>query len=631
MRLYRLLFFIGTLLHGAQSAQACVMQGADIIHCAPKALNDLLFAPFSSACNETKFLEEARSEYEDLSLPEGVASKSINGKVYRGKGKDLETFNEMISHGRMPQKVTNALESCDEVFCALEKIFDSKEAAYRALSIARDSGYVVSLEQDTADDYIWSVEDLRDLSYATNILPKELMDQRSMDRFKILPEGESLSLNGEELAGLASSSYNGNGAITFKNFDRKDKNWPAMVIIHEMAHHFDYPDYILRSKNFFESSGFTHINGWQSKEVWTTDEEGRSRKKLEWSHKPNACFLGDYAGSSPQEDFAEAVANFIGSPYRLKKKCKEIYAFIKDKVFKGEEYLDRGLKGRTLRLLEEAPEMKRCLVADYQGLSYSKENLYLERWTQNGGRFNFETHDPITLELREECMSKLKAQMGPNQHAQACVLREASEDMEADIKLAFEEKWGEEFRSLVSENYSAKRFISSFDKCVKEKNLTTECLLREGKQALQNKGFSPPEIAHFRGELDHKLLEGLGFDSKKAFASCIDGRPSNLIKYLNQKNNSATCYWEITDVLQREGIKYDKYDIAFSFKNAVFNKENLAAMEHIKKEFLDKGKDSVLATCDGDVKSCIAGELKNHFGFDPASAESLAQAIEGAL
>ena len=261
----------------------------------------------------------------------------------------------MTAHGRMPQKVKDALKACDEVLCALEKIFESKESAYRVLSISRDSGYAVSLEQDTAEDYIWSVEDLRDLSYATNILPKKLMDQRTMDRFKILPEGYYYPEYGEELAGLASASYEGDGTISFKSFDRKDKNWPAMVIMHEMAHHFDYPDYISRSDHLSESSSFREINGWVSEEVWTTDEEGRSQKGLNWTHGDSACFPRDYAGTSPHEDFAEGVAYYVGEPYYLKKKCPKTYAFLKNKVFQGKEYLEEGLKGKVHRPLKIVP------------------------------------------------------------------------------------------------------------------------------------------------------------------------------------------------------------------------------------------------------------------------------------
>ena len=75
MRFYRFLLFLVALSHGGHTAKACVMQGADIIHCAPKSLNDLLFAPFGPACDEAKFLEEARNEYESLSLGEEEAGQ----------------------------------------------------------------------------------------------------------------------------------------------------------------------------------------------------------------------------------------------------------------------------------------------------------------------------------------------------------------------------------------------------------------------------------------------------------------------------------------------------------------------------------------------------------------------------
>ena len=228
-------------------------------------------------------------------------------------------------------------------------------------------------------------------------------------------------------------------------------------------------------------------------------------------------------------------------------------------------------------------------------------------------------------------MSKLKAKNFPSDAPQSCTLRKAPSNLEGDIKLAFEEKWGEEFRTLVSQEYSPKRFISYFDKCVKKKDVTAACLLKEEKYALESKGFSAPEITHYRGTLDHSILKELGFDSKKALASCIGAKAVNLKKYLTEEKKGAICYWEVTDVLEKNGIKYNKYDVAFSFKNAVFNKENLAAMEYIKNEFLDKGKESVSASCDGDLVSCIEKKLESAFGFDQASAKSLAKAVEGAL
>jgi hypothetical protein len=75
--------------------------------------------------------------------------------------------------------------------------------------------------------------------------------------------------------------------------------------------------------------------------VYETDEKTGKKKLTEkWESRKDKAFVRDYAGTHPAEDFAESTAYYMYQPQYLKTIDPDKYNFIKDKVFKGKEFVN---------------------------------------------------------------------------------------------------------------------------------------------------------------------------------------------------------------------------------------------------------------------------------------------------
>lgn len=309
---------------------------------------ETLKAPTVVNC-EDQLSKDAEDEYLTNFGNLSKEQKKIQGIKLEGSRLELNFLKKML--GDKPTDKWSLAADCKTVVCALLKVYDSKEAAHRALNIAKRDGYIVSIEKsfNVNNEYMgqnFTPSELRDIDLAYKLLPSNFGKLKSLDYIKRMPKGLSLSGQGNAAAfaqpGFDSAFYKSEGEITFlDNAFGRDKSWTPFVAVHEIAHHYDFSKTKNKSYGVSESPEFLKLSGWNINKSLETDKNSGLKKLVErWDHDKDKKFVRDYAATSPAEDFAEAVANYVFRPKYLKDISPDKYEFLKSNIFKGKEYLE---------------------------------------------------------------------------------------------------------------------------------------------------------------------------------------------------------------------------------------------------------------------------------------------------
>lgn len=345
------------LLFSAFLAFQSPLYAEDCVNCDTKlsAQSDLekklleLKAPMVVNC-EDHLKNEVENEYNANFANQPKKTATIKGLKLSGSSDEINFVTKMIGEKPPVDKWADA-KSCSDVLCALTKVYDSKEAAQRALNIAKRHGYIASIAKDFTDDttkpigQTFSLAELQIIDMAYKQLPPTYKKLRSMDRLKRMPNGYSSPRSPNAAAyarpGFKSSYFSTEGEIVFiQSAFSDDKTWGTLVAIHELSHHMDFSKSDKVSFGLSEVPAFMKLSGWKKSVSYKTDDKGKKVQEEEWTHDKGKKFVTDYAATQPAEDLADSAAYYILEPRKLKRIDPEKYNYIKNNLFGGKEYLN---------------------------------------------------------------------------------------------------------------------------------------------------------------------------------------------------------------------------------------------------------------------------------------------------
>lgn len=298
----------------------------------------------------TKLVEdEYKKFYGDL--PQ--VKREVKGYSLTGSDKELSTLNDIL--GATPPSSWGAAASiCTTVQCALEKLFNSKEAAMQVMNIKAKTGYTLSVDQNInggMKEQFWSPTEVREFDAAMSKIPPEIKNLGKLKNIYRQADGLRLEDHSAQVAAYAQPgnilkagyivSYDSGmkGTTSGKN-PYQMTSWPQEAMIHEICHHHDFQSYYKGNSKMAseQTSGeWIALSDWKEK----TNAKGES----EWVKKPDAKFVSWYAETAPAEDYAESCMNYILHPQKLKEKAPEKYAWMKANLFNNKEYTDKVWTG----------------------------------------------------------------------------------------------------------------------------------------------------------------------------------------------------------------------------------------------------------------------------------------------
>lgn len=296
---------------------------------------------------ENELLESAKLEYlanyGKLTKHKGT----VKGLTLEGSAEEIKYLNKML--GDNSNDKWSEASGCATVLCALTRVYDSEEAAYRVLNIAKRDGYIISLAKDFNFDkgpmgQLFSLEELQKIDLSYMKLPAGFKKLKTLDRIKRLPDGYT-DPKVPKAAAFASPAYHAllydtEGEITFLMTGTKGGVWGPLVAVHELTHHVDFSRSTKTPYGVSESPEFLKLSGWKKIKKYETDKKTGNKVAVDgWEHAPNKNFITDYAGTEPAEDLAEAGAHYMFYPKKFKETDPEKYEFIKKNIFDGKEFL----------------------------------------------------------------------------------------------------------------------------------------------------------------------------------------------------------------------------------------------------------------------------------------------------
>ena len=378
------------------------------------------------------FLKQARNAYAQ-SFPGSSANtlRRVAGVQLSGPKEQLALAVDLLG-SRPPSTWSKKAQECApemNVVCALGKIYGSEESALRALTVAKRTGYFISVSQEenpTKDsngspilvEQIWNPSEVRMIDDVTAYMPSNFARLPTMKPFLRVADGY-VDKESPDSAGLARSGYPSSTGyvpgkiVLFQTAFDADPRRTRSYIAHELGHHYDFAN---KAKNKYGSSNtkytretinWDELSGWQAEDV-TEWKNGEEVTKKRWTHAPDAGFVRAYAATSPLEDFAESIAYYLYYPKDLKAKTQVKFDRLKEQVFSGVEYNpDSWPKFEPIKRRLAKPEtlISTCLKQlsniheERATAAPASSEIYL--WSRNNGSF---TGIPVTEFARSSCL-----------------------------------------------------------------------------------------------------------------------------------------------------------------------------------------------------------------------------------
>ncbi|WP_408095886.1 hypothetical protein ACJVC5_12655 [Peredibacter sp. HCB2-198] len=278
--------------------------------------------------------KEVPPDEEMLDFISKKTGKKSQGSVHGVKFKNespvlIEAFKDfttaMDGFGFSPdsknqKKIQNEYKinpECDKVLCAMEKIW-GRENAIKMLYIKLKHNYNTS-DLAFANSSPFTPEELNHVLIGLEDIPAKLVPiGRPNQRLTHFKRGYTLKDYSENT--LANAVV-----MLFDSWGNQSSDEKQYTIYHEVAHNI-----ASRNKNMDESPAWLKLSGW-------------IKKGDNWKAQDNACFISNYGTTNPWEDFSEVVSAYRYNGPGLKKACPEKYAFVKDRVYQGMEFLDSKL------------------------------------------------------------------------------------------------------------------------------------------------------------------------------------------------------------------------------------------------------------------------------------------------
>jgi hypothetical protein len=237
-----------------------------------------------------------------------ISRSQIKGVEKKVKLKDLSQYN----NGPV----------CENALCASQKMFGYEKGIYTLWSLLRYQLLIAPYADINGDPAGLKLETMMALETAISAFPpflhKTLLQDKKFFRFL---KGYSLALYGSERV-IANAA----GAI-FDPIDDYNFYEQVGILIHELGH---------RASGF----GLTDYKNWDFSAEWLTASSWRRTGPGKYERDPTSPGVSHYGKTNPAEDFAESILLYRLNPTKLKTLSPSRYLFIRNKIFKGVEYID---------------------------------------------------------------------------------------------------------------------------------------------------------------------------------------------------------------------------------------------------------------------------------------------------
>ncbi|MFP5385929.1 MAG: hypothetical protein ACLGHN_07605 [Bacteriovoracia bacterium] len=273
----------------------------------------------------------------------------------------LKAYGDKIGDLRNPDSIDYS--SCEDVPCIYNKIYEKNNdvAGYvhylwylkfgnmlsadnlspvQSSKIAGEyNGKVFPLK-----DYLFDRKELYGLWRLSLMLRTPHTTLSYLKEVQRIPRGQRFEGKGYEMAcGLAYSQgwiLLNDGCLTVYEYN-KDDGFLYQAVTHELTHQVDF-EQGRGSRKFYRShkDDYLTLAGMFLKEF--VDEEGKTQRQ--WEHKPGIKLVSSYAGTSPEENFAESIAVFRVDGDKAKKNVTdEHYTFVSNDYYQNRAFHKEAL------------------------------------------------------------------------------------------------------------------------------------------------------------------------------------------------------------------------------------------------------------------------------------------------
>ena len=266
----------------------------------------------------------------------------------------LKTYGNQIGDLRDPESIDYS--SCDDLPCIFNKIYgrEDSQAGYVHYIWYLKFGHMLSLDNRVPEQvskvpgeyngkaiplssYLYDNKELYGLWRLSQLLKSPHTTLKYLKEIQRIPRGEKFEGNYGNACGLAYSTGSINltdGCLTIYN--NPDTGYLYQAITHELSHHIDF-EQGRGTRIFYRSQkqDYLDLAGMYMNEF--VDESGVLTRQ--WKQKPDIKLVSSYAGTSPQENFAESIAIFrIDGDLTKKNITNDHFNFVSQDYYQGRSF-----------------------------------------------------------------------------------------------------------------------------------------------------------------------------------------------------------------------------------------------------------------------------------------------------
>lgn len=400
----------------------------------------------------------------------------------------LKSFGGMIGDLKNPDNID--FSSCGDVPCLFNKIHGQGDSVHgyvhylwylKTGQLLAADNMVPGQASDTAgiyngkpfelSDYLFDKNELYAFWRLSHMLKSPHTTLQRLKEIQRVPRGEMFEGERFKFAcGLASSAGTillNDGCLRVNDFDQ---GYFYHAVTHELTHHVDF-EQGRGSRQFYRShrDDYLAIAGMFINEF--VDESGETKRQ--WQLRPGAMLMTGYAGTNPQENFAESISVFRVDGEQAKSNItSDHYNFVSKDYYEGRAFHREALiRQWVMKYSSEGNREIFKAVIDCSKQKSSPRSVYFK---------SSDFSSPV-LPSMLNCIGNEAVEIGRSMRAktflhepEGCVSRHA---------LKFNEEW---------ENQTKEFLKTGFDKHLRELQKDSEYLAR-----IQNfyKEVSDPSIA----------------------------------------------------------------------------------------------------------------------------------------
>lgn len=286
---------------------------------------------YNGACTRSKkFTEKEMLKHLSLLDPDPYVKidKEVAGIKFKNESPALVALFERIHSpeyvGQEPLKLKS---KCDKVFCAMNELY-KKPVSTQLLFMMSEYGFIGSrLGRASKDHYSpWVAHEIDDVLLALDAIPPSMRPIKEGTQLLHFKRGykkpDKPGDNSNEFT-VANSKIE-----VFDPWNEETSAEKRQALIHEIGHLLGFRE------NRDIGPEWLAAAGWQVRPNASPNTE-RDYSNYVGSGKGAPS---QYSQKSPAEDFAETVVAYRYNPQLLQKKSPSRYQYMKEKVFRGQEF-----------------------------------------------------------------------------------------------------------------------------------------------------------------------------------------------------------------------------------------------------------------------------------------------------